>query len=159
MAAPTPSTRIKPTGKFLKRGHKILVVIAADTDIDLWEKTVKPPGLDGGEPIDTTTQFNDVWRTFVPEALITMTPMTFKAAFDPAVYDQLVAVLNLETVITVPFPDHSTVCFWGYLSKAEPDEQQEKEHPTISVTIVPTNEDPVTRGEESPVYTPGSGTA
>ena len=158
MAAPTPGTRLEPIGERLKRGYRILINIQGDENINFWEMTVKPPGLDGGPPIDTTTQWNDVYRTMVPEALVTMTDMTFKAAYDPEVYDSVVATINKERIITVPFPDTSSICFYGFLQKFEPSDASEKEMPTSSVTITPTNQDPNTGDEEPPVYTPPTGT-
>lgn len=163
MAAPTPGTRTKPTGRFLERGYRVIVIISGDEDINFFEKTVKPPGIDFGEPIDTTTQWNDQFRTMVNEALATLTPMTFKAAYDPVVYDSLADMalqdpIDRQRTITVPFPDTSSVCFYGFLQKAEFDDLDPKTEPEATVTICPTNQDPATGDEEGPVYTPPSGT-
>ena len=80
MAAPTPTVRITPPGIFLRDGFSTLITFAVDPNIDLWEKVVKPPGLDGGEKVETTTMHNTVWRTFGPRELITMTAATMTCA-------------------------------------------------------------------------------
>lgn len=158
MAAPSAGTRTKPSGEFLKRGYRMVVGIGAASTINLFEKSTKPPGQDAGEPIDITTQWNDDLRTYASEALVTMTSMTFKAAYASAAYDEILAALNVETTITLFFPDGSTLAFYGYLQKFEPDEMTEKEQPTATCTIQPTNADPNTGSEENWVYTPPVGT-
>jgi hypothetical protein len=115
MAAPTPTARSTPVGIKLDDGHSTKVTFATDPDISLWEKAVQPPGVDGGDEIQTTTMFNEVWRTTSPRQLKTLTPSTFKAAYDPAVYDQIVALVNVRTTITDTFPDGSTLASYGFL--------------------------------------------
>lgn len=160
MAAPTATAPTKPSGEFLERGYRTAAHIAALPGINLFCKSLKPPGLDGGDPIDTTTQWNDKWRTMVPEALITLTAMTFKAAYDPDIYDEgeLEDLINIETTITLLMPDTSKVAFYGFVQKWDPDEMQEKEQPTGTLTIQPTNQDPDDQSEEPPVYVAPTGT-
>jgi len=142
----------------LEDGYQSLVTIAADTNIDFWEKTSQPPGLDGGEPIPITTMHNVLYRTFVARELITLTPISFTAAYDPAVYDQILAVLNVHTTITVSFSDGSTIAFYGYLQKFEAAALVEGTQPEATITIVPTNYDPVNHVEAGPVVTSVTGT-
>lgn len=158
MAAPTPTARQTPTGIKLDDGHSTLVTIGSDPDCSFWEKTVTPPGLDGGDPVETTTMHNDVWRTMAPRKLKTLTDLTTTAAYDPVIYTQLVGRINEETTITVTFPDGSTLAFYGYLRSFIPDEVSEGEQPTATATITPTNQDPTTGAEEAPVLTNVSGT-
>lgn len=158
MAAPTPTTRVTPAGIMLEDGYQSLVTLAADTNIDFWEKTVQPPGLDGGEAIPITTMHNTVYRTFVSRELITLTPISFVAAYDPAVYDQITACLNVQTTITVTFADGSTLAFYGYLQKFDPAVMTEGAQPEATITIVPTNYDPTNHVEAAPVMTSVAGT-
>ena len=158
MTAPVASVRVNPQGIKLDDGFPTFIVFAADPDVSLWEKTVKPPGLDGGDPIDTTTMLNDNLRTFASRSLKTMTPMTTTMAYDPKVFSQLLTLINVETTITVRFPNGDTLAFYGYLRSFEPNEISEGEQPTASVTIQPTNQDPTTGNEENFVLTLSGGT-
>lgn len=158
MAAPTPTTRVTPGGIKLKDGYRALVTFATDTDFSIWEKSVTPPGLDGGEPIEQTTMWNDQLRTFSPRALITMMPHSFVGAYDPALYTQALSLINVETTITVRFKDGSTLAFYGFLQKFEPQELTEGSQPLAAVTVVPTNYDHVNNVEAAPVLTSVAGT-
>jgi len=65
---------------------------------------------------------NVTYRTFSPRALKTMTEMTTTVAYDPDIYDEILAVINEETTITVTFPDGSTLAFFGYVRVFAPSE-------------------------------------
>lgn len=159
MTAPAPSTRVTPNGRRLGDGYQTLVTLAADTAIDLWEKSVKPPGVQGEDALDTSNQHNVRWRTKSPRRLITLTDFTFTAFYDPGVYVSILDVINVRTTVTVLFPDGSTLAFYGFLKSFEPDNLEDGTQPTATVTIVPTNQDPTTCSEEGPVYTAGTGTS
>jgi hypothetical protein len=158
MAAPTPGTRTDPVGIKIDDGFSTLISFAADPDVSFWEKTVTPPGIDGGDAIETETMHNDVWRTRVSRSLKTLTDAETTVAYDPAVFTQIVALCNVETTITIHFSDGSTYCFYGYLRTFEPGEISEGEQPEATVTITPTNYDPVNHVEAGPVLTSVAGT-
>lgn len=158
MAAPTPTSRATPGGIKLKDGYKSLITVALDTDISFWEKTTKPPGLDGGDPIDQTTMHNEDYRVFLPRSLVTLTPFTFKAAYDPAVITQILAIINIETTLTETFGDQSTLAYYGYVRMIEFDDLVEGTQPECTVTVVPTNWDPVNKVEAGPALASISGT-
>lgn len=156
--APTPTARQTPAGIKLDDGYQTLVTFAAVPTISFWEKTVTPPGLDGGDGIDTTTMWNSDWRTKSPRSLVTMTDFTMTAAYDPNLYNSILSLLNRETTVTVTFPDGSTLAFYGFLKSFEPDSLSEGEQPVCTITVVPTNQDPTTGAEQAPVLTSVSGT-
>ena len=159
MTAPeAASSRPTPDGIPLGDGYSTKITIADDTDISFWEKAVTPPGLDGGDEIDLTTMHNTSYRTFGSRALATMTEMSCTALYDPDVYDEILAIINVETTITVFFPDGSTLAFYGFLKRFEPGELVEGTPPECTITIQPTNQDPTSRAEESAVMTEASGT-
>lgn len=142
MAAPSATSRGTPDGIALCDGFSSLVTLGSDATIELWEKSVKPPSVDGGDAIKTTTMHNSAWHTYRARQLLDLLPVTFKAAYDPDVYDELTARVNDDTdTITVRFSDGSTVAFFGFLQKFEPDELVEGEPPTATCTIHPTNWD------------------
>lgn len=158
MAAPSASARVDPSGIKLKDGYSSLITFARDTNAALWEKTVTPPGVDGGDAIEQTTMHNDDWRTFAPRSLKTLTEHTFTAAYDPVFYTDVLSLVNFEDTITVTFPDGSTLAFFGYLKMFEPGELVEGEQPEATVTIVPTNWDSANDVEAAPVMTSVAGT-
>lgn len=124
----------------LDDGYQTLISFAEDPTVNFWEKSVTPPGMDGGGPTATTTMHNDQLRTFAPKFLITMTEGSMVAAYDPVVYQEVLAMINVNQLITVTFPDGSTVQFWGWLDKFIPNEHTEGEQPTANVTIQPSNQ-------------------
>lgn len=150
MAAPSPSTRLDPTGIKLENGYRSLITFAVDTDVSLWEIEVGHAGLDGGDPIDTTTMHNDLWRTKSPRALIDSSPFTFRFAFDPQVKSQLEDLINVRTTVTVTFRDGSTEAQYAFLQSVEFDPMVEGEMPTGTGTICPTNWDPTNFAEAGP---------
>ncbi len=156
MAAPTPTARTLPTGYKMPEGFKSLITFSGKPGINIWEMEVKPPGVESGDPINTTTQHNIRWRTFALPYLLTLMPLTIKFAYDPDVL--LTDILTLcgddGQVITVLYPENTTICFWGGMSKAEFDNLKEKEFPTGTMTVVPTNWDKSNKVEAGPVETP-----
>lgn len=158
MAAPTPTTRGTPAGIKLKDGFSTKITFARNTTISLWEKAVKPPGVDGGDSIDQTTMHNTAWETMAPGTLKKLTQSTFTAAYDPNVYNQIVSHINIEDTITVTHPDGSTTAFYGYLKSFEPTENRIRAQPEAQCVIVPTNFDPSAKVEAGPATASVSGT-
>ncbi|MDB4786218.1 hypothetical protein OAG36_00640 [bacterium] len=159
MTAPSTTARTTPTGIKLSDGYQSLIAFERDPDINLWEKSVTPPGYEGGDAIDDTTMHNTTYRTFASRELITLTESTFTCMYDPDAYTSIINfLLNQEGSITVHFPDGSTLDFYGYLKTFTPSELVEGETPEAEVTIVPTNREPGTSTEESAVLTSVAGT-
>lgn len=160
MAAPVAmdmDTRI-PAGIKLDDGYETLIGFASHPTVRFWEKTVKPPGIDGGDAIETTTMFNVNLRTSAARKLKTLTEATFTAAYDPKVYDEILSLTNRETTVTVLFSDGSTLAFFGFLRLFEPQDCAEGAQPEANITIHPTNVDPVNHVEADPVLVEVAGT-
>ena len=153
MAAPTISVRVTPVGAKMKDGYQTLISFASNPSIQFWEKTTSIPGMDGGEPTDGTTMHNLVVRTKGARHLVTYMPIKVKAEYSPAVYSQIKALINTPDSVTVKIPTGNTVCFWGFLQKAEFGDYEDGKPPEVDLTIVPTNEDPTTLAEQPPVFT------
>jgi len=141
MAVPSPTSRETPDGIPLKDGYQTLITIEDDPNISFWEKTVQPPGLDGGDKVDITTMHNTALRTYVARSLTEMTDMRTRVSYDPDAYDEILAVINTNDVITVKFSDGSTIAFWGYLRSFEPADISEGSQPEADIVICPTNYD------------------
>lgn len=158
MAAPSTITRVLPDGIMLCDGHSTLIAFEADPDIDFMEITVQPPGIDGGDPIDNTTMHNVAWRTMCPRQLKTLTEFQVTASWDPDVYNQILALINIETNATILLPDGSTLDFFCFIKGVEFSEHTEGERPIMTITVVPTNQDPSDQAEAAPVLTSVPGT-
>lgn len=137
---------------YLEDGYQTLISFAENPAVHLKEKTITPPGIDGGDAIDVTTMRNEDWRTFALRALKTLTESSFRAAYDPVIYDELDAMINVNQLITITFSDGSSVAFWGGLRTAQPQEVEEGAMPEVECNITPTNRDN-TGAEVAPVYT------
>lgn len=158
MADPTTTARVTPDGIPLRDGYSTQIAFSQDSNICFWEKTVTPPSVDGGDPIETTTMHNSTWRTLAPRSLKTLGEIALTAAYDPDLYDEAVAICNVEGSITVHFPDGSTLDFYGFLQSVEPQEHVEGDQPEANIVVVPTNWDPTNNVEAGPVMTEVAGT-
>ena len=162
MAAPVAAAaRINPSsvGEIpLDDGFSTQIAFATDTDVAFWEKSVQPPGLDGGDPIETTTMLNALWRTLRARKLVTLTEIVVVASYDPVVYTQVLALVNREDTVTLFFPDDSTLAFFGYLRMFTPSPHVEGSPPEANITIQPTNWDYNNDVEEAPVLVETAGT-
>jgi hypothetical protein len=157
MAAPTPTARQTPAGRKLKDGFKATITFKRFPAIRLWEKSVTPPGWDGGDAIDTTTMHNSDLRTMYPRSLVTLTEASGTVAYDPKAYDEIRQAINVNDEITITYSDGSTLAFWGWLRTFEPSELQEGEFPEAEITITPSNVDD-DDAEQFPVMTEIAGT-
>lgn len=156
MAAPTATVRLTPAGYKMPDGYQMEIVFASVPNLAIWEKAGKPPGIDGGEPINTSTMINAAWHTMSPRHLKTLTPFTISCAYDPDVLITMYSLVNFKDAITFLFPEASTLAFWGFLQKFEPEELKEGEFPLANCTICPTNWDPNNNTENGPIYTQGA---
>lgn len=118
------------------------------------EKEVTPPGFAGGGANDASTMRNVTWRTMSPKSLKTLTPVTLAVAYDPALYDEMDAMINDNQLITITFPDGATLAFWGWIDEFTPNASIEGEQPTANITIIPSNQDADNSNAEiAPVFT------
>lgn len=147
------TARTTPHGIKMDDGFSTKIAFAADPDVSFWEKTVTPPGIDGGDAIETTTMHNTTWRSMAARALKTLTESSITVAWDPQVYDQIVALVNVEGLITVWFPNGDALDFYGYLKSFTPGDMSEGSPPEAEISIVPTNINPTTGAEAAPVFT------
>jgi len=136
----------------LDDGFPTLIEFAEDSAVSFWEKEVTPPGMDGGGENDTSTMRNTTWRTKAPKGLVSLTEASLTAAYDPEVYDSVVAMVNVNQLITITFSDGATLAFWGWLNEFTPGAVVEGEQPTADVTIIASNQN-ADGVETAPVYT------
>jgi len=137
-------------------GFSTLIGFAANPNVKLWEKEVTPPGITGGGAIDTTTMRNTAWRTLSPKQLKSLTPCSFTAAYDTAVFVQLNTMIGVNQLITITFADGSKLKFWGWLDEFTPGAITEGEQPTADCTIQPSNQNN-SNVEVAPLYLDATG--
>lgn len=147
----TTTARSTPGGTKLLDGFPTKIAFAADPDVSFWEKTVTPPGRDGGDAIDTTDMFNILYRTKAARSLVDITNGSSTVAYDPAVGAQIDALVNVTGWITIHYPDGSTEDFVGFLKSFIPNEIQEGEQPTAQIEIIVSND--LAGTETAPDYT------
>jgi hypothetical protein len=153
MPAPTPAvTPHAPAGIKMEEGHPTIVTISANTTVSFWEVSVKPPGIDGGDAIDTSTMQNLAWRTFAARVLKTLTEASVTAQYNVAGIQQILAITNQPATVTIHFPGGAKMAFYGYLRTWDPADINEGDPPTSTIAIQPTNRDPVDGSEQAPVF-------
>lgn len=156
MAAPTPVARGTPVGIKLRDGFSSKITITGKTTISFWEKSVQPPALDGGPKIEQTTMFNTMRQDFAPQVLYEVTDIAVKAAYDPAVYTDIMSAINQPGTITITWRDGSTLADYGYLRAFRPDPLERGRQPEATVEFSFTGVDS-TGVEFAPVITAVSG--
>jgi hypothetical protein len=120
--------------------------------ITVEEISVTPPGVEGGGENDTTTMQNSAWRTRQPKKLKTLSESSVTVSYDVAAYSQIIAQVNVNQLITITFPDATTLAFWGWIDTFVPGELVEGEQPTAEMTIIPSNQN-ASGVETAPVVT------
>ena len=158
MGTPATTARIAPLGILMGDGFSTKIAFAADPNISFFERTVQPPGVDGGDAIEITTMHNTTWRSMQPRSLLTLSSSSITAYYDPSVYNEIIALINVETDITVHFPDGDTLAFFGFLQSFEPGDHEEGSPPECTIIITPTNIDPADGSEAGPDLVATTGT-
>lgn len=159
MAAPVKTARTVPTGTKLENSFKATVAFALNAGVNLWEKAVQPPSIDGGDAIVTTTMLNVKYHTKAPRVLIDHGPVSMTCAYDPSVVEDIENLINQPGSITIHWPDGSALSFFGYLKSFAPQGLNgDGNFPEANVEIVVTNYDPVNHVESGPVYAAPVGT-
>lgn len=157
MAAPSATPRVVPTGIMLEEGAQALITFALDTNIELWEIEVQPPGWDNGDSINVTTQHNLVVQTKAPRKLKEVTNSTLMVAYDPICEVSCKAAIGRRDTVTYTWPDGSTDAQFGYMKSFIPQALKHGEFPTANVEIVYTNLDS-SFDEQVPVHVDVAGT-
>lgn len=140
------------TSKRIDDGHSTIITLTSPSTVKLYEKEVTPPGIDGGGANPTTTMRNTTWRTMAPKKLKTLDEISIVASFATDVYQDLVGAVNVNQLVTVTFPDGSTLAVWCWLNIFKPNRFVEGEQPTAQVTFICSNQN-ASGVETAPVYT------
>lgn len=140
----------------LDDGFSTIITLANIPSVKIYEKEVTPPGLTGGGPIDTTTMRNDNWRTMSPKSLKSLTALSAVVAFATEAIQVIQEQININQLITVTFPDNSSLTFYGWVDEFTLGKFSEGEQPTATLTIQPSLHD-AAGAEVAPDYEGPSG--
>lgn len=136
----------------LKDGFKTLLGFTADATVEIEEIEVTPFGVDGGGAINDTTMRNTALRTAAPKGLITISNAGCVYAYDPKSLTKILALVNVNNLITITHPDGSTHKVWGWLNSFVPGSHTEGDRPTADAEIIASNRN-ASDVETAPVYT------
>ena len=137
----THTPRTTPAGVAFDEGYQSFIAFAADDDLEFWETAVGAPGLDGGEPIPTTTHHNSALKTKAPQSLIELTPFQVTGRFNSATVDKVRALINVNGWITITWPDLTEFSFLGYLRGFQPSQATVGAPLEGTITIEPTSQE------------------
>lgn len=160
MTAPTTTVRTQPAAPFngMPDGFGAKIAFNRRPAIQIWEKKVKPYSIDGGDPVDQTTNWNVKVRTKSMRVLSEFQAIVVEAGYDSDCYDDIYnGLLNAEGSITVYWRSGAKLDFYGALRKIDPSDLEDANKPMLSLTIEFTNRD-ASGNEVAPVYTAVSGT-
>lgn len=164
MGTPATTAPGTPEGLKMDDGFAACISFALAPNFSVWEIETQPPGLDGGDEIDTTTHRNKKARTSAPRKLISVGETTHTVRFNKKSYEQAKGTLiNKNGAITEWYPDGvptstesglglgSSCSYFGYLKQFDIKPFKEGEPPEADITIVVTNTDPADGSEQLPV--------
>ena len=142
----------------LTQGHGTKIYFTTTPILWFEEKSITPPAIDGGEPINTTVDVAGTQRVSLsaPRAKVKMgTNINLTVAYDPRVYNfysELNRAIGLNQYIRCQFPDNSQLRFLGWIQSFSASAMQEGEQPEASVSITISNFNLDTNSPEAPVF-------
>lgn len=158
--APTTTVRVQPAAPFngMPDGFGAKIAFNRRPAIQIWEKKMKMWSMDGGDPVDQSTNWNEKVRTKSTRVLTEFQAIVVEAGYDSDAYGDIYnGLMNAEGSITVYWRSGAKLDFYGALRKAEPSDLEDGNKPMISLTIEFTCRD-ANGLEVAPVYTAAAGT-
>lgn len=129
----------------LTQGHGTRIYFTSTPILWFEEKSMTPPAIDGGDPINTTVDVAGTKRVrlVAPRAKVKMgTAVNLIVAYDPRVfnyYSELNRAIGLNQYILCQFPDSSQLKFLGWIQSFNANAMQEGEQPQANVIITVSN--------------------
>jgi hypothetical protein len=114
------------------------------------EKSVTPPGADGGDPLDITDMSTTGNKRKAPRTLTEITPGSATVVYNPANIAAILAAVNTSASVHIDYPDGSKETFTGWLRSFTPSELTvDGEQPTADIVVE-------AAGSDDPTYAAGS---
>ncbi len=123
--------------KRMDDGFSTIITFAENPSIRLEEKEVTPPPIMAGGPIDTTNMRSETWRTKSPKQLKELGKMALTVAYATVAIEDVIAMIGIVQLITLTYPDGSTIEFYGWLDEFTPSAHKEGDQPTAACSIIP----------------------
>lgn len=117
-------------------------VVFVNQGISVYEKNVTPGGVEGGDPIDITTNDNTSQRSFAPPRLTSPTPTNLEVTYDETDLAALEAAVDQSDTIRIEWPDDTTRAKVGWLRSVTPNQATEGEQPTAALVVEYEGEQP-----------------
>ena len=117
------------------------------------EVSVTPPTIDIGEANNLTTHANTAYKTFGAKILKQLGTVSSTVNYDPDAYTEIIGALGVNQLITITFPDATTLAFYGYLASFSPSDMnaESDDDPTSTIVLQPTLRHSTTGVETAPV--------
>lgn len=129
------------------------ITFASYTSVKFYVKSMSPPNVDAGTPIQTTLLANTKYHTFTTPKLITIGDFNATVSYNSDAMVDAITFVGQNQLITFTWPDGFTWTFYGAIMKFMPGELTPGTQPTATITVHPTMEHPTTLAETAPIYT------
>jgi len=123
-------------------GYNIRISLV-NQGITVYEKNVTPDGVEGGDPINITTNDNGDFQSFAPRSRKQRTPSQSEVTYNETDLDALDAAVDQSDDILIVWPDDTTRLQSGWLRSNIANQTSEGEQPTTNLTFEYQGEAPV----------------
>jgi len=117
-------------------GFGTRITFSTSTTVVFKEKSVTLPGLEGGEPVETTTNANTAYKSFTPQDLVKLSDAGAVVTYDVSTIAAIKAAININQVVTFTFADGSKWAVQGMLTEFIVNEDSPTDQPTANIKIV-----------------------
>lgn len=116
-------------------GFSTTLTLANLPDAKMYERelVLSGPSMEG--PINSTTMRNLQYRTNEAKALKSLPPFSITVAFATELFHFIKEQVGVNQLITVTFPDATTMYFYGWVEEFTPGKMVEGEQSTATLTI------------------------
>lgn len=125
--------------QILEDGHSTKIGFSLRPSFRIEIVTLKPMGVDNGEPNKMTNMNNVSVHTYVGQHLNDMTPIEGTCNYDPDCLSDAVYMAGKTQLATVYYPDLTSWGVWGVFQKFEPQTHEIGKRPEANFTFRPTN--------------------
>jgi hypothetical protein len=123
-------------------GFPTTLTLSLNPTVKFWEKEITPPSLQGGGANRTTTMRNTRVHTKAPRKLLDVGDVAMVCAYDPAIYDEALDMLQVNQLAWITWPDGSALKIWGWLDEWTPSAlTTEGEQPESDLVFIVSNQD------------------
>lgn len=138
------------SGEYIECGYRTIWTFSANPAVELEEVSLKPTGISRGR-INTSSMRNSVEETQTSTKLNKYSDIEASCKYKVDSMTQVKAMVGVNQLLTVTYPDTKTLSIWGQLVEAEPSEHELEDMPLLDVVFMPSNRN-ASGVETSPVW-------